>query len=382
MQKILALAALTLLVLAAPAKVTAHALGEHYIWLDVEASQLKGDVEINVRDLARLLGYNLDPEATITKEAIAPYSSQLEQYISERFSISTADGTLPMSVGPVSARSFEEGNFVMVRFTAGDGSTLGETVTVRDELFLDQNRQHRGILLIRSNLRTGDEFEEREALVFSSFSNEHELNLDDPPRLLTRLQFIWQGMLHIFVGIDHVLFLVVLLFTAVLVRKDQAWAPSESFNMAFWNVLKIVTLFTIAHSVTLFLAGLGYLRLPSRLVESIIALSIIVVAINNLIGRFDSKKLWIILAFGLFHGLGFASVMAELPFRMVNLLGVVLFFNVGVELGQIVIVAAVFPLLYAMRGSRFYVPGVVVGGSLVIAAIAGLWLVQRAFNLG
>jgi hypothetical protein len=149
-----------------------------------------------------------------------------------------------------------------------------------------------------------------------------------------------------------------------------------------WKVVAIVTLFTIAHSITLFLAGLGYVRLPSRLVESIIALSIIFVAVNNLIGRFDSKKSWIILVFGLFHGLGFASVMAELPFRMLNLKWVVLFFNIGVELGQVAIVALVFPVLYALRGTRIYQPVVLVGGSVLIGLISTWWLAQRALGLG
>ena len=380
--KTLLVFAASLILFAAPENVRAHALGEHYIWLDVEARQLSGDVEINARDLANLLALDLDPEVTITEAAIAPYRQELRQYVAERFSIASGRGEMTLDVEGVSVRSFEEGNFVRVQFSASDGEALGKTVTVRDEMFFDLDLQHRGIVLIRSNQRTGETFEERQALIFSAFTDEQELNLDDPPTLLSRLGFIWQGMLHIFIGIDHILFLVALLFTAVLVRREDGWMPAESFKNALWNVLKIVTIFTIAHSVTLFLAGLGYVRLPSRLVESIIALSIIVVAVNNLVGRFDSKKLWIILAFGLFHGLGFASVMAELPFRMENLLSVVLFFNIGVELGQVVIVAAVFPLLFAARRSRFYVPAVVVGGSLVIALIAAIWLVQRAFNLG
>lgn len=381
MKNLLVLTA-SILLFAAPAGAVAHALGEHYIWLDVEATQLSGDVEFNVRDLANLLEFDLDPAVPISEEAIAPYRQELSELVADRIGFSGTGGELPLTVEGVAVRSFEEGNFVRVLFNASDGSPVGETVTVRDEIFFDLSRQHRGILLIRSNQRTGETFEERQALVFSSFTNELELNLDDPPSLISNLGFVWQGMLHIFVGIDHVLFLVALLFTAVLLRRENHWVPSESFKGSFLNVLKIVTLFTIAHSITLFLAGLGYVRLPSRLVESIIALSIIVVAVNNLVGRFDSKKLWIILVFGLFHGLGFASVMAELPFRMGDLFKVVLYFNVGVELGQIAIVAVVFPLLYAMRRNRYYVPAVVVGGSLAISAIAAIWLVQRAFNLG
>lgn len=381
MRKVLIARVLLILFACTPAPLLAHAKGEHYIWLGVGTDRLEGNVEIRAADLRDMLDLDLGPGPVDTADLV-PHAPLLQDYVRERFEIGTGAGPLSLSITAIDARNFNEGNFVQIHFTAGEGQAIGKEVTVRDELFFEFDRLHRGILLITHNDRVGAKFREREALVFSPFNTEQRLNLDDPPRLLSRLQFIWQGMLHIFMGLDHVLFLISLLFTAVLVRREAAWTPVESFNAALWNVFKIVTLFTIAHSITLFLAGMGYLNLPSRLIESIIALSIIVVALNNLVGRFDSGKLWIILGFGLFHGLGFATVMAELPFRMVHLLWVVLFFNVGVELGQILIVAVVFPVLYALRKSRFYVPVVVVGASLVIVTIAAWWLAQRALNLG
>jgi hypothetical protein len=374
--------AIALLFSCLPQWAFAHAAGEHYIWLGVTADGVEGNVELDTRDLHELLGYDLDPEATITDEALAPVRNELEQYVSQRLSFSDATGALPLDIVDITPRSFSEGNFVQVHFAAGADRPMGRVLTVRDEIMVEEDLRHRGILLIRYDRTLGTEFRERETLVFSAFNKEQLLDLDQPPRLLKRLEFIWQGMLHIFIGLDHILFLVTLLFTAVLLRKDDAWQPVESFAPAFWNVFKIVTLFTLAHSVTLFLAGLGYIRLPGRLVETIIALSIILVCLNNLVGKFDSKKLWIIVVFGLFHGLGFASVMAELPFRMLHLHWIVLFFNIGVELGQLVIVGLVFPVLYALRGTRIYQPVILTGGSLLIALLAGYWMVQRALGLG
>ncbi len=360
----------------------AHAQGEHYLWLTVDKTELVGNIELSADDLSSKLGFDLDLTVDIDDQAMQPYRQELEQYLLKHVGFASERGDLQLRFTGLRARNAGEGNYVKVDFIATDGQPVGSVITVRDSVFFDDDTQHRGILLIAEDRRTGEKYREREVLVFSPFNTEQRLDLDNPPRLLSRLQFIWQGMLHIFIGLDHVLFLITLLLTAVLANRDGRREPVESFGQALWQVFKIVTLFTIAHSVTLFLAGLGYVQLPARLVESIIALSIIVVALNNLLSRFDYRKLWIILGFGLFHGLGFASVMADLPFRMVNLLGVVLFFNIGVEFGQIVVVAVVFPLLYFARRQGFYQPVVVVGGSLAVTAVAAWWLVQRALGLG
>ena len=146
----------------------------------------------------------------------------------------------------------------------------------------------------------------------------------------------------------------------------------------------MVTVFTIAHSITLLLAGLDIISLPSRLVESIIALSIILVALNNVLGRSQNASLAVILFLGLFHGLGFASVMADLPFRISDLKQFILIivgFNIGVELGQLAILLVVFPLLYLLRNSKLYGPVVLKGGSAILILIAGYWFVERAFGL-
>ena len=137
-----------------------------------------------------------------------------------------------------------------------------------------------------------------------------------------------------------------------------------------------MTVFTVAHSVSLSLAALDIVKLPSRPVEIIIALSIIVMALHN-VRPFLPAKWIVIFFFGLFHGLGFATVMGHLTFRMVDLVKVMVTFNVGVELGQLAIVLIAFPVLYLIRKQTWFVPVVVRGGSGVIAAIAAYWMVDR-----
>jgi hypothetical protein len=152
------------------------------------------------------------------------------------------------------------------------------------------------------------------------------------------------------------------------------------FRGAFWSVLKIVTAFTVAHSVTLSLAALGIIQLPSRLVESTIAASIVVGAANN-IRLVIHTRLWMVaFVFGLVHGFGFASVLADLHLPQGALLRSLVGFNIGVELGQLAIVALFLPLAFLLRGTPLYQRYTLGVGSFVIAVLAAVWMAERLFE--
>ena len=159
------------------------------------------------------------------------------------------------------------------------------------------------------------------------------------------------------------------------------WQPAERFAPAFWDVFRIVTAFTLAHSVTLSLAALGIVSLPSRLVESAIAARVVLAALNNVWPLFRGRRWLVAFGFGLIHGFGFASVLADLGLPQGALALALLGFNLGVECGQLAIVAAFLPLAWALRRSWFYRRAVLIGGSLLIAALAGAWFVERAFDV-
>ena len=174
------------------------------------------------------------------------------------------------------------------------------------------------------------------------------------------------------------------LLPAVLVRADtdeRRWSPAPGFAPAFWDVVKVVTAFTLAHSITLSLAALGVVRLPSRWVESAIALSVVLAALNNIRPLVYEKRWVIAFCFGLIHGFGFASVLTDLGLPREALLIALVAFNLGVELGQLVIVSVFLPLAFALRTTALYQRVIVVFGSAAIALVALAWLVERAFNL-
>jgi hypothetical protein len=176
-------------------------------------------------------------------------------------------------------------------------------------------------------------------------------------------RFIWLGFTHILPeGADHILFVLGLFFFSVLLRP----------------LLIQITAFTVAHSLTLGLSLLGVFSLPSRLVEPLIALSITVVAVENIFFRkLRPSRFLIVFAFGLIHGLGFAGVLKGLGLPEGQFFKVLVSFNVGVELGQLTVVAAASALTMWMWKKPWYHKRVVIPISALIAAVGLFWFIQR-----
>jgi hypothetical protein len=237
-------------------------------------------------------------------------------------------------------------------------------------------------LVIQNNIKTGlTDNHKQLRYVFAPGRETVDVNLlGNDPWYVRIYDFVVEGLYHIWIGLDHILFLISLLLTAVVIRPNKAWEPVDNFRASLINIVKLITIFTIAHATTLALALKGWVVLPARIVESIIALSIVAVAIDNFFPIFRRAKWSIVLAFGLFHGLGFAFILEELALdfnsKVLGLIG----FNTGVELGQVAIVVVLLPILFAVR-KRNYARLVVAPVSFVIGGIAMLWFIQRAFEL-
>ncbi|MEO8600361.1 MAG: HupE/UreJ family protein, partial [bacterium] len=241
-------------------------------------------------------------------------------------------------------------------------------------LLFDIDPQHKGLLHLQSGTQAS-------TAIFSPGSPHQTLVLRGARTMAQFRDYVVTGIWHIWNGFDHILFLLSLLLPAVLKIVDRQHRPSESFKASFFDVLKIVTAFTLAHSITLTLATFQVITLPSRWVESAIAVSVILAALNNLVPLFQGKRWMVAFAFGLIHGFGFASVLTDLGLPQSALLMALVGFNLGVEIGQLAIVSVFLPLAYAMRKTTFYRSAIFTAGSSVIVLIATVWLVERMFNL-
>lgn len=248
-----------------------------------------------------------------------------------------------------------------------------QTLAVTYNLLFDVDPTHRGLVLYTN----GDVASTH---VLSPGETSVELETGESGLWLSFKDYIQVGMWHIWVGFDHILFLLSLLLPAVLVWRKRQWHSVEAFRPACMTVLKIVTAFTVAHSLTLWLAVMEYVTLPGRLVEATIAFSIIVTALNNLYPVLPLSRWAIAFVFGLVHGFGFANVLLDLGLSNLTLAVSLLGFNVGVELGQIVIVLVFLPIAFMLRDTLIYRWLVFRIGSVLVAMIAALWLYERVFN--
>jgi hypothetical protein len=193
--------------------------------------------------------------------------------------------------------------------------------------------------------------------------------------------FFKEGVWHIWNGFDHILFLFALLLPSVLSRTPQGWVSAQSFGPVFRDVFKVVTAFTIAHSLTLSLAVFQIFTLPSRLVESVIAFSVLAAALNNTFPIFRERTWIVAFCFGLIHGFGFAAVLTDLGLPRSALALTLASFNLGVEAGQMVLVAAFLPLAFLFRSHWLYRSLTLRCGSALIAVVAAVWLTERLFDV-
>lgn len=212
--------------------------------------------------------------------------------------------------------------------------------------------------------------------VYSVKQSVFEFDLKSTSYLATFVEFSYQGVLHIWKGLDHILFLVALLLTCVLTRKSGQWCENSSNKQIFIQTAWIVTAFTIAHSITLTATALDFLSPNIQWVEIGIAISVLLAALNN-IWPLVLRLGWITFAFGLLHGMGFASVLGDLGLSQDYTVLSVLAFNLGVELGQLAILAIAIPVLITIKRFNWYRKWAMPSGSLGIALIALLWSIER-----
>jgi hypothetical protein len=188
------------------------------------------------------------------------------------------------------------------------------------------------------------------------------------------------GMRHIAEGTDHLLFLLVLLLPAPQGVVASRWSGVTGVRSSLVRILKIVTAFTAGHSITLGLAAFGFVRLPSRPVEVLIAVSILVSAVHALRPIFPGKEAAIAAFFGLFHGLAFASTLSELGLGRWERVAGILAFNLGIETMQMAVVVAILPSLLLMSRTRAY-PSFKTFSALSAGAASVGWIAERTWSV-
>ena len=374
-------------------KTEAHAPDQSYLYLRIYKESIAGRFEMTAKDMNKAMGLNLPDR--LTMEIIQPHLETIYTYLKNRSDFKADTGT-PYTVRfvePTVLNLKEMEDFVRFHFELDGVDVVPENLEILYNLLFDKDPRHRGLLIIEYNWKLG--VVDNEALfsnVYSPENTQQTLSLAEASIWKGFVALVKLGVWHIWIGLDHILFIVALILPAVVRRKEDefvplslstardGWYPVERFKPAFFYILKIITFFTIAHSITLALAALDIINLPSWLVESIIAFSIALAALHNIKPLIKGKEWLIAFGFGLFHGFGFASVLGEKglsgDYMILSLLG----FNLGVEIGQVLIICMIFPILFLIRRLKIY-PAVIKYGSIVLIFIALYWFVERAFGI-
>ena len=359
-----------------------HAFNQSYTYLRVDKGGIEGRIEVNIVDLNRAVGTTLPEDGTATEADIQPDLERIEEYLYARIGHKVGGQDVELSRKGFKVYEAAGNQYVSCIYDFVGVEGIPDSIEVTHNVMFEVDPEHRGFLVIEHFFMQGTFMNEGGvSLIFDPAESTQTLDLTGGSRWQGIRAIIKLGIHHILIGIDHILFLLVLLLPSVLMRRESSkWEPREKFSEALWQVLKIVTVFTLAHSVTLSLAALDIVTLPSRLVESIIAISIAVAALDIFFPIFRGKILVIVLLFGLFHGFGFANVLGEMGITGGDMALSLFGFNVGVEIGQMLIVLLVFPLLFMMRLSLLYTRFAVYVGAFIAAFISVYWFIERAFE--
>ena len=350
-----------------------HKSSDSFISLTVTNESIIGRWDIALRDLEYALDLDVDDDSTIIWSELRTRFQEIENYVFARLQINSGINECVRQTGQLQVDHHSDGAYAVINFNL-DCSLPVDQLTVEYQLFFDLDPTHRGLVQISNG-------ENSEFVVLSPENQRTNIDFAKSNQWQTFCQFLTEGIWHIWEGYDHILFLLCLLMPSVVKKTPAGWVQNDRFTDTLWQVGKIVTAFTIAHSITLVLGVLQLVSLPSRLVESAIAFSVILVAVNNLYSFFSDRAWFVAFAFGLIHGFGFASVLSGLDLMTGSLGLALLGFNLGVEVGQLAIVSIFLPIAYLLRSYWFYKRIILYTGSQAIMLLALVWFLQRAFDL-
>ena len=354
-----------LLLLLAASAAHGHEPSRSLVTLDVTRETLRGRWDISLRDLEDAVGLDADGDAAVSWGEVLARRDDIVAYALPRLRV-TADSVACNLAAELAGVDSHGGATFAVLELSGSCVSRPRRLRLDYGLLSEIDRAHRGIVGVRGAAGASSG-------VVSADNPTLDLELEESSAWSTLARFIAEGTRHILEGYDHLAFVSLLLLPIVLGRGREVRVTARG---AAVEILRVVTAFTAAHSLTLALAASGYVPIPTRLVELAIAASVLLAAVANLVPSAPRIGAKLAFAFGLVHGFGFANALGDLTGGEPSLLASLAGFNVGVELGQLAVVALLLPLLFVAR--RLSVSRLVNAlGSTACAVLAVVWLAER-----
>lgn len=369
---------LALALLASPA--SAHPLSTSAVLLDLGANDVFATIELPLDELSIARNENL----TASNVRRASTLTSLRTYVRQHLTATDDTGrswTTDVTGGTV-AKVDGADNLVLHATLTPSSGAVGDFVLHYDAV-MDTLISHRVFVSARFG-RSGP----YTTLAMLSWQTRSVPVASTTPPSTTQgfLAAIHLGVQHIRTGSDHLLFLLMLLLPAPLIANRKRWVTRGDARLVgarrtAWRVVHVVSAFAVGHSITLALGALGLIHLPERLVESGIALSVLVSALHAIRPLVRRGEVYIGLGFGLLHGMAFAALLGELDLSRGGLVTTLLGFNLGIELTQLLVVALVMPSLILLSTTRAYA-GLRIASAALGAALAAGWLAQRTGVIG
>lgn len=331
----------------------AHQTSNGYLDLVVEEGRLDVTAELALVDLQAMLDLDQDGDGAVRWGELRSQAASIDAHVANALTLSTREGVCRLEAGELSLNR-RDGTLYVVHELSGD-CDISDGGRLHYGTFDGFDTGHRAFVTWRDGAHVSS----------AVLAPGQELELGQARGLDVLGSFVVEGVHHILSGYDHLLFLF-----ALLIPAAGRWRQS----------ILIVTSFTVAHSITLILVALGLVDLPGRLVESLIALSVVVAASSIVRPFLVGWTPLVVFAFGLVHGLGFASAVASaLPES--GLVWALLGFNLGIEAGQLAVVLFVLPLLVLLRRFAFYPRFVMPAGAACLMLAGGVWFLDRALDI-
>ena len=343
----------------------AHKGSDAYWTLRADGAVITGHLDVALRDLDALSSLDTNGDGQLTWGEVKANEPALRTTLTRALALDAC----PIELGPFAIIHHSDGNYLCVPTTARCPAEV-TTLEAKYSLLFDVDAQHRGLLSVSAatggNWTAFTNNRRTQTVTFTSIGAGEQ----------TGLAF-FQGVHHIAIGWDHLCFLFALLLPSVLRRTDSSWVPRPAFKPTLLDVTKVVTAFTVAHSITLALASFGVLTPNAKWVEVAIAVSVALAALNNLTPFVPETRWSLAFSLGLMHGFGFVSAIRDLGASGTSLGLSVLGFNLGVEAGQLGIVMVFVPLAWLLRGKGAYRTVLMPLGSAAILGVALYWTWQR-----
>lgn len=364
----------------------AHPMPNSVIALNVHSKKINCEIQLPLKELQFAVSFNVTKN---TNNLIKNHKQEILNYLLSHFNIKNNNGEkwnihlLNMNISKSQQKNKEqyEELIISLSITPKTNDNIRK-FTINYDAIVHQVVTHRTLVTINQDWENGiinKNNSEIGTICIDTSSNKvlpFQVNLSQGSNWKGFKSMVCLGIEHISEGFDHLLFLMMLLLTAPLLSDGKKWEGIGNTKYSLIKIIKIVTAFTFGHSITLVLGAIGIVNIYSKPVEILIAFSILITAIHVIKPIFINKEVFIASAFGLIHGLAFATILTELNLENDKLILSLLGFNIGIELMQLFVIILIMPWLLILSSTKVYKKVRIIGATFaIIFSIA--WIIER-----